>query len=87
VLVSLTELDHIEHEGQPFTSFACALREAGIECVEAREATAADVGELRTSWAKRLGIPARRPAQLLTARRSAAERPEDLLYLAEREDQ
>jgi len=50
--------------------FACALRSAGMDVVDRREATAADVVDLESSWAKRLGIPTRRPAWLLTARKT-----------------
>jgi hypothetical protein len=69
-LVSLTERDHLRVDGPlALERFACALREAGM-CVETcREATAADVEALGSTWAKRLGIPRRRPAWLLVARK------------------
>jgi hypothetical protein len=47
---------------------AHAFRAAGLEVTEHRPATAADVAALGSTWAKRLGIPERRPAWLLTAR-------------------
>ena len=47
--------------------FAAALRHAGLE-VACREVTKNDVVE--SSWAKRLGIPSRRPAWVLLATRS-----------------
>ena len=80
MLVSLTERDHVQHEGEPLARFACALREAGLR-VHTRAAQEDDVTQLGSSWAKRLGIPSRRPAVMLVA-----ERSEDLLHLAERED-
>ena len=40
-----------------------------MDVVDHRAATAADVVALGSSWAKRVGIPARRPAWLLTARK------------------
>jgi hypothetical protein len=46
-----------------------ALREAGPYVTERRPATAADVVALGSAWAKRLGIPERRPAWWLTARK------------------
>jgi hypothetical protein len=60
------------------TRCACAIQAAGlrvIECrparrqdvVECRPARRQDVVELGSSWAKRLGIPDRRPAWLLSA--------------------
>jgi hypothetical protein len=52
--------------------FAHALRGAGMHVKACRAATTADVADLGSSWAKRLGIPARRPAWCLTARRQPA---------------
>jgi hypothetical protein len=49
--------------------FERALRSAGLDVTHRREATVADVVDLGSSWAKRLGIPERRPAWILTARR------------------
>jgi hypothetical protein len=48
---------------------AHALRDAGLRVTDRRAATAADVASLGSSWAKRLGIPERRAAWTLTARR------------------
>ena len=47
--------------------FAGALEAAGLGVVDRHVATAADVADLGSSWAKRLGIPERRPACLLSA--------------------
>jgi 16S rRNA (adenine(1408)-N(1))-methyltransferase len=44
----------------------------GLECLELREAGAADVERLSSSWARRLGIPSRRTAWLLVLRRNHA---------------
>jgi hypothetical protein len=68
VLVSVTERDHLRVDAaQPLEQFARALGEAGL-CVDAcRQATVEDVEALHSSWAKRLGIPGRRPAWLLRA--------------------
>jgi hypothetical protein len=48
---------------------AHALRDAGLRVTSKRAATAGDIADLGSTWAKRLGIPARRPAWRLTARR------------------
>jgi hypothetical protein len=48
---------------------ACALEQAGLCFTDCRQATAADVAALGSTWAKRLGIPTRRPAWLLTAQK------------------
>jgi hypothetical protein len=59
--------------GQPtggaavFDPFEGALQRAGMCVTERREATLDDVQRLGSSWAKRLDIPRRRPAWLLTA--------------------
>jgi hypothetical protein len=53
--------------------FAFALCAAGLQLTDCRAASAADVAELRSAWAKRLGIPARRAAWLMAARK-----PKDL---------
>jgi hypothetical protein len=37
----------------------------GLRCRELRPATASDVANLGSTWAKRLGIPARRPAWVI----------------------
>jgi hypothetical protein len=53
--------------------FACALRAAGVRVIERRAATAADMADLGSSWARRLGVPARRPAFVLSAVRAGRE--------------
>ena len=83
--MSLTERDHIEHDGTGLERFDCALREAGLG-VKLRPACEANVAPLGSSWAKRLGIPKRRPAWVLVAKKSVAQGAEDLLQLTERED-
>jgi hypothetical protein len=56
--------------------FECALREAGLHVGDRHAATADEVIELGSSWAKRLGIPRRRPAWSLigTMRTAGGER-------------
>jgi hypothetical protein len=49
------------------TRFACAIRATGLRVIECRPAQRDDVAQLDSSWAKRLGIPERRPAWLLRA--------------------
>jgi hypothetical protein len=75
VLISVTERE-TTHLGKrfPCTSaifdpFKRALSEAHLEVLECRPASANDAEQLGSTWAKRLGIPRRRPAWLLTARR------------------
>ncbi len=48
--------------------FAQALAAAGLSVIGPGPAAGSDIAELGSSWAKRLGIPARRPAWTLTAR-------------------
>jgi hypothetical protein len=71
-VASLTERDGLlaPDSERLLRPFAEALLAAGLERVACRAVTAADVAALDSTWAKRLGIPARRPAWLLTARRS-----------------
>jgi hypothetical protein len=61
-------------------AFAITLEAVGLGIVERRDVTTADMAVIRSSWARRLGIPARRPARLLVARkpgpRSAAAVPQ-----------
>jgi SAM-dependent methyltransferase len=47
---------------------ATALEAVGLDVLERRPVTADDIAAIRSSWAKRLGIPARRAASLLIAR-------------------
>jgi hypothetical protein len=54
-----------------FAPLRRALCEAGLADLSVRPATAADVDSLGSSWAKRLGVPARRPAWLLSAGRNS----------------
>ncbi len=51
------------------SAFGSALSQAGLRVEACREATAQDVQDLHSSWAKRLGIPARRAAWMLSARK------------------
>jgi hypothetical protein len=74
VLVSVTERDsaaagHYDTDELPLATFGRALRDAGLKNVRWRAATSEDVHEAASTWAKRLGIPARRPAWILTARK------------------
>ena len=64
--MSITERDGLPYEPglQPFAE---ALRDAGVQVKACRQATHADIAELGSSWAKRLRIPAQRPAWLLIA--------------------
>jgi hypothetical protein len=75
ILVSVTERD-APHLGELYATdaailgpFKHALSEAGLRDIRCRRARADDVAELGSTWAKRLGIPARRPAWHLSARR------------------
>jgi hypothetical protein len=75
-VVSVTERDEVARAGcRPGAAvldpFAAALLAAGLEPTHRRRVTAADVATLGSTWAKRLAIPARRPAWSLTARRPA----------------
>jgi SAM-dependent methyltransferase len=56
-------------------ALAIALEAAGLDVAGRRPVTADDVASLRSSWAKRLGIPARRAATLLVARKAPAGPP------------
>jgi hypothetical protein len=51
----------------PLCDAAEALSAAGLRVVEHRPAAAPDVARLGSSWARRLDIPQRRAAWLLTA--------------------
>ena len=70
MLTSIVERDHVAAPSaeSPLAAFAHALSEAGLSVVEHRPALAADVEASGSAWAKRLGIPSRRPAWLLVAR-------------------
>jgi hypothetical protein len=71
VLVSVVERDSIGavYGAAALDPFARALRAAGLDVTSRRPATSADVADFGSSWAKRLGIPARRSAWVLSARR------------------
>jgi hypothetical protein len=71
-MVSVTERDgptlqHRAVTGHPLAPFADALCEAGLTVETPRLATTTDVDTLGSSWARRLGIAARRDAWLLCA--------------------
>ena len=70
VLASLVERDGVEQAGNRavLEPLAQTLREAGLYTTRLSQATNADVVGLGSSWAKRLGIPQRRPAWVLGAR-------------------
>jgi hypothetical protein len=79
VLVSIEDRDRAaigESASDPgLDTFATSLGAAGVEVVERRDATREDLTEIRSSWARRLGIPSRRSARLLVARKPARRRP------------
>lgn len=72
MLVSLTERDGIAYAAEPLVCFARELRACRLCVPRPRLATPADVQGSRSSWAKKLGIPERRPAWLLGAVRRAS---------------
>ena len=80
VLVSVTPRDGLDvgqsaPSGQALLApFAACLGAAGLEHLAICPATADDVAALGSTWAKRLGVPARRPAWLLVARQPALAR-------------
>jgi SAM-dependent methyltransferase len=60
--------------GEPdayLTHLARGLDEAGLRVTRHRPVVAGDLVAMRSSWARRLGVPERRPAYLLEARRKA----------------
>jgi 16S rRNA (adenine(1408)-N(1))-methyltransferase len=78
LIVSLLERD-LEAGQRPFDTgamdeLAAAYAALGFVDAHARPVTIDDVRSVDSSWAKRLGIPARRPAWLLAAR-SSEQRP------------
>jgi hypothetical protein len=74
-MVSLTERDGLAATGeQALWGFARRATEAGLTVEELRPVTAEDVEQLGSSWAKRLGIPRRRPAWLLHAKNGVIRR-------------
>jgi hypothetical protein len=70
VLASVIERDGAVDVGATLLDpLAYALRDAELRVSGRRAATAADVAGLGSTWAKRLGIPERRTAWMLTAQR------------------
>jgi hypothetical protein len=73
VVTSLEDRDRaaldLETSDPSLTALATALETAGLRVVELRPVDEADLGEIRSSWCRRLGIPSRRPARILVARR------------------
>jgi SAM-dependent methyltransferase len=73
VVVSLEERDRAGVDAATadaeLRAFATGLEAIGLEVVERRAVTEADMATIRSSWARRLGIPARRTAWMLIARR------------------
>lgn len=65
---SLAERDGFGSCGEPLARFATALARLAFVIDEYRPVTVEDVEQLGSSWAKRLGIPHRRPAWLLNAK-------------------
>ena len=76
VLVSIEDRDRAAigaSVGDPgLDTFAASLGAVGLEVVERRDVTAEDMTAIRSSWARRLGIPSRRSARLLVARMPAS---------------
>jgi hypothetical protein len=69
LVVSVTERDGLALTGSmALSAFAETVCATGMEVEHSREVTASDVQALSSAWAKRLGIPWRRPAWLLRAR-------------------
>lgn len=73
IVTSVTPVD-VASVGAPvaagrLTALGEALESAGLRILALRPFEAADVPGLRSSWARRLGIPTRRPATVLEARR------------------
>jgi hypothetical protein len=73
VLLSIEDRDRAAIGGSvadpDLDGFAAALESAGLEVVRWRDVAAKDMAAIRSSWARRLGIPSRRSAGLLVARR------------------
>ncbi|HEY7600300.1 MAG TPA: hypothetical protein VH741_10270 [Candidatus Limnocylindrales bacterium] len=76
LLLSVEERDASAGEApldaQRVTELARAYEALGWECAVLRPAGAADVAELSGGWGQRLGIPARRPAFVLSLRSGPA---------------
>jgi 16S rRNA (adenine(1408)-N(1))-methyltransferase len=73
LLVSVTDRDRASGlpplDGHDLAGLAKVYAGNGLELCQARPATAAEVAATRSTWGKRLGAGAERPAWLLTARR------------------
>ena len=75
MLVSVTDRDLpalggvVRRDGDTLAPFGRALAAAGVVVEGYGEPTQAEVDALGSSWAKRLGIPSRRPACYLVARK------------------
>ncbi|HEY3058553.1 MAG TPA: hypothetical protein VGL99_06215 [Chloroflexota bacterium] len=66
IVVSVEQRDGLAvPDTRPLERFADALCAAGLSVAAPRQVTAADVRDLGSTWAKRLGIPDRRAAWLL----------------------
>lgn len=79
LLISATERDAAAagitlRDANDVGRLADVLVAAGLDVIECRQATESDVEKLSSAWGKRLGIPARRQAWLLRARRVAQVR-------------
>jgi hypothetical protein len=70
ILASIVERDGMQQAGGAtiLKPMEQALCEARLSRTRLRQANTTDVVGLASSWAKRLGIPERRPAWFLTAR-------------------
>lgn len=77
LLLSLTERDA---RGPGMVDEAAAAEVAarwqpyGLSCHDLRRATASDIADLGSTWAKRLGVPARRPAWVIELGTDGAHR-------------
>lgn len=63
-LISVVERDHAGAAFDPAVA-GPMFRRSGLELVEARYASAAEIGSSRSSWARRLGAGERRPVTLV----------------------
>jgi SAM-dependent methyltransferase len=63
-----TELAGNELAGTDLAALADALEKEGLVVTDRRAVTSADLRTMRSSWARRLGVPDRRPAETLEAR-------------------
>jgi len=74
LLVSVTDRDHSAGasplEAEAIAALAPAYRRLGLELDRPRLATPGEVTATRSTWGRRLGAGARRPAWLVRARRS-----------------